>query len=81
MSLMELVEACEVHPPTAIVLSPEDFTHALAFAARTWLADWVLDDAVGRLTYRGVPIVRSREWRRSYILEDTPDGPQIHEFG
>lgn len=79
MNLTDLVRACDAHRPTAIVLAPDDFHDALAFAERAYSGDWLA--TAGRLTYRGVPILRSTEWQRSYLLEDCHEGPLIHVIG
>lgn len=80
MKISDLMVACEAHPPAAILLAPDDYSTVRAFVERATQGDWLLTDR-GAVTYRGKPIVPSRYGRRSYLVEDTPEGPLIHEIG
>ena len=76
MNIKNFVLACQMRRFVAIVLDRDDFEQ-LRQAMRAAGPDIGPDWNVEQMRYRGAPIERS-EWGRSYLIEDTPDGPMIH---
>lgn len=69
MDMLGFLHVCEAHRPIVIALREDDYHQLHDALPATHSSDWNRD----LMQYRGCPIVRSGF--RSYIVEDTPDGP------